>query len=195
MAQRRSLRYLSAISGPKFSYDYVVALKRQVDVTILGYDRDLHYDRHSWWVIMEAFAPWNEDLRPCLWVDLDTYIFQPHAFDDLDRDKFWMIRDFNTPGRGECGVMLLPKDTSEIWNAFLKVKVSESSPPGGFIRQFKHDYLQDHVEGIYSYKRHCKDSLPEDAVVCCFHGQPKAPDTKGWAKQHWTSLISPKTSS
>jgi len=33
---------------------------------------------------------------------------------------------------------------------------------------------QDQVDGIYSYKINCRDrGLPEDAMVVCFHGQPR----------------------
>jgi hypothetical protein len=29
------------------------------------------------------------------------------------------------------------------------------------------------MEGVYSYKYHCRQSLPDDACVVCFHGTPK----------------------
>jgi hypothetical protein len=29
------------------------------------------------------------------------------------------------------------------------------------------------MEGVYSYKYHCRQSLPKDLKVACFHGTPK----------------------
>ena len=40
------------------------------------------------------------------------------------------------------------------------------------------DIIQNIVK-TYSYKLHCKDGVPEDASVVCFHGKPR-PHEIGW---------------
>jgi hypothetical protein len=45
---------------------------------------------------------------------------------------------------------------------------------------------QEKYNGIYSYKRDCKVSLPQDARLVCFHGRPLPHQSnKGWVRQHW----------
>jgi len=178
---------VSARGGTKYGPEYVTALKKQVPgLVCLGDDRPFRLDLPYWWCLMEWFAPWNQELRPCLWLDLDTYVFDLDPFYDLDTTKFWMIRDFNTPTRPECGVMLLPKDTDRIWEAFSRLKYGNRAPVGPFLEDFCKHYLQDAVSGIYSYKNHAKTEKPPDSRIICFHGQPKPPETTGWAKQWWT---------
>lgn len=111
-----ALRYVTARRGDKYGPEYTRALKKQVPGLIaLGDDRPFMTNLENWWCKLEWFAPWNQEFRPCVWIDLDTYVFDVSVFDQLDATKFWMIDDFNTPERGESGLMLLPKDTSAIW--------------------------------------------------------------------------------
>ena len=50
----------------------------------------------------------------------------------------------------------------------------------------KPEFFQDLFSGIYSYKRNCKNGLPEDARVVCFHGKPRLHEIKtDWVKEHW----------
>lgn len=47
-------------------------------------------------------------------------------------------------------------------------------------------FYQDITPGIYSYKRECRNGLPENAKIVCFHGQPKPHQvTDSWVKEHW----------
>jgi hypothetical protein len=47
-------------------------------------------------------------------------------------------------------------------------------------------FFQDVVDGIYSHKRNCRNSLPTDARVICFHGRPRPYDVKEeWVKDNW----------
>lgn len=46
--------------------------------------------------------------------------------------------------------------------------------------------VQDYVDGIYSYKRHCKHGLPDDARVVLFHGDPRPKDApEEWVRRYY----------
>ena len=46
-------------------------------------------------------------------------------------------------------------------------------------RNIQVQYLQDSFGGIYSYKRHCRDGIPTDARIVCFHGRPRPHEVGG----------------
>lgn len=47
-------------------------------------------------------------------------------------------------------------------------------------------YFQDNHNGIYSYKRHCRSGLPQNANIVCFLNRPKPHDVEAsWIKEHW----------
>jgi hypothetical protein len=40
--------------------------------------------------------------------------------------------------------------------------------------------------GIYSYKMHCRKTLPKDARIVCFHGLPKLTEVhEPWIAENW----------
>lgn len=184
--------------GEKYGPEYPGLLRRQVDAntkepvafTVLGdgadADKLLVRSWPGWWSKLELFAPWNADLRPCLFLDLDTYILG--NIDDLVRfrpGRLTMLRDFNKPERGQSAIMSIPQDTDHIWRAITDRTMSEY--PGGdqaFLGQFPMGFLQDAFEGIYSYKVDRMQDAPKGRI-CCFHGKPKPHETEGWAREVW----------
>ena len=49
-------------------------------------------------------------------------------------------------------------------------------------------FFQDAVPGIYSYKRNCRNGLPSDARVVCFHGRPRPnelAESVPWVRDNW----------
>lgn len=184
---KNTLNFLSVRQGDKYGPEYTEALKKQAPgLIVLGDDRPLQTDLKGWLAKFEVFAPWNRDLRPCLFIDLDTYIpGDLNPFNDLNHSHLWLIDDFNVPKRGETGLFIAPKDgiSSELW-----LNHPQHGTDGEYIRQFEHKRLNPVVSGIKSYKKHCKDG-PSGRIIC-FHGQPKPHNAKGWAKAYWNSLIS-----
>lgn len=176
--------------GTKYGPEYVTALKNQVPGLIcLGDDRPLRSNHRGWFAKFELFAPWNADLRPMLFFDLDTYVFGPVDTSGIDTSLFWMIDDFNTPQKAESGVMVIPDApiSDTIWTC---CDTYESrGGDGAHLRQFPHRRLNTVLPGLYSYKNHCRDEKPADARIICFHGRPKPPDTTGWALDHWNTNI------
>lgn len=185
-----ALRYLSVRQGTKYGPEYTHALKSQVKgLVCLGDDRALRTDFQGWHAKIELFAPWNEYLRPCLFFDLDTYVIGDLSpFETLDQTKFWLIADFNQPKQSESGVMLIPKNVEAIWDD--RERLRKMRTDGEFFRSFQHQRLNT-ISGIYSYKLHAKEKLPEDARIICFHGKPKQPETTGWGKAFWNLHSSP----
>ena len=46
--------------------------------------------------------------------------------------------------------------------------------------------IQDHFQGIYGYKYHCRKALPEDAKIVCFSGKPRPGEIDAeWMKSCW----------
>ena len=188
-----ALNFLSVREGTKYGPEYTFALKQQVPVICLGDDRPLRSGLKGWFAKIELFAPWNADLRPALFFDLDTYVVGDLSpFEDLDHSKLWMINDFNIPERGESGLLLVPDSpiTDTIWQNRQQMWNTD----GEYLRQFEHQRLNV-VDGIYSYKLHCKEGIPEGARIICFHGRPRPHETQGWAQDYWTTITSPMTKS
>lgn len=188
--------------GDKYSAAYPRMIRQQVgqnttipfDFHILGDGDDattpLRKDLPGWWSKLELFAPWNVDLRPCLFLDLDTYIMG--NIDDLlvfDPVRLTMLRDFNAPTRGQSAIMSIPRNPENIWAAF-DLKTSMRRYPGGdqaYLGQFPMNFLQDRFEGIYSYKVDKLQDAPRGRI-CCFHGKPKPHETEGWAREVWDGV-------
>ena len=190
MEQGLPVHFVTGTWGDKYRDDYVTALKSQVPGLIcLGRDRPLRTSFEYWWIKAEVFAPWNEDIRPLVWFDLDTYVFDATPFQRLEIDKLHLIDDFNSPQFGETGIMAVPKDTDAIWDAIQTAKIDYYAPDGQFLRNFSHIRLNHVIPGIYSYKLHCRDRIPQDACVCCFHGKPKPHETEGWGREYWLRML------
>ena len=180
-----ALSFVSVRAPPKYTFEYTHALKQQIPAIVLGDDLPLRSNLRGWHAKLELFAPWNKILRPLLFFDLDTYIFNVEPLKQVDRTKFWMINDFGRKEFGESGIMLVPDD-DELCERIYTENIQ--GPDGAYLRNFPHKRLNNAVDGIYSYKHHCKDNLPDDATIVCFHGVPKPHETTGWAKDHWNSL-------
>ena len=181
-----------------YPYDerYPRALRSQLaavdqELTVLGNDpaadRQLQQPTKffGWWSKLEWFAPWNRDLRPCLVIDLDTFIVGDIApILALDPARLWLIRQFfGTKQLGESGLFIAPVDCDKIWNDVERLRERERPyGDGDILRQYPHSFIPDKVDGIYSYKAHkLTEGYPLGARVICFHGQPKPPNAVGWA--------------
>lgn len=137
----------------------------------------LKHDWSGWWAKMELFAPWVKgDL---LYFDLDTTIFRLPSIPMRSA----VLRDFMNQGQIGSGMMFLKEaDRAAVWDAFIADPIRhmrECRTPNrwgdqGFIEPFFSDALrwQDFAK-VYSYKMHCRNSVPQDADVVCFHGKPR----------------------
>ena len=190
-----ALSFITAIWGDKYSDDYVTAIRRQVPgITVLGRDRLLLEPTTYtyWWCKLEIFRPENADLRPCLFIDLDTFILGSlDPFFELDHRYLWLIRDFTHPDtQSNSGLFIMPDDpiSDLIWERSKRTDRSPSHGDGDYLKHFQHKRLQDAVTGIRSYKVDKLQDDPRDTRICCFHGFPKPDKTEGWAQEYWQCM-------
>lgn len=180
-----------------YTYNHILSLRRQLErvgheLTVIGYDRDI--ERHGfagWWSKMLIFAPEYKDLRPMLALDLDNFIFKTlDPILSLDPTKLWLIRQFLArTDLAEMGLCVVPNAplSDVIWER--AERDPQERQPGQMLREFPHEFMVDVVDGIYSYKRDCKDGKPDDARAVLFHGNPKPPLIEGWAKDWWDQSL------
>lgn len=148
----------------------------------LGDDISFQYPWKGWGAKIELFSP-GFVYRPCLYLDLDTYLLGDIRRFLEEPDKLMLIRDFNKPRRGNSGVMQIPRNVDKIWDI---VKTYDGrSPDGNLLNTCPHGYLQDkYPNQIVSYKADKCTDKPEVPIMC-FHGKPKPHTSEGWAREEW----------
>lgn len=180
-------------------YKFVCLSDVPVDLDNGGINIHLRYDYSKWWSKVELFREDMVDAETIIYFDLDTVILK-NIDDILAADfDFAALRPWNSANRrnGQCasGMMAWKNDgsysfISEQFN-FTDIGdyphgdqqyISEALSEHGKFPQF----LQDTVGGIYSYKRECRDRLPPDARIICFHGSPRPEEVKhDWMVANW----------
>lgn len=183
--------------GKKYTPEYVTMLQRMVfqylgaelvtftdQIDTPGKIIPLQSQYKGWWAKLELFAPWNRHLRPFIYFDLDTFIVSPVDWEP--DDNLWLIRDFYRDYRSNSGVMMVPRETGMLWE-FGQTFCRENPRlgDGDFLTTVPHKVLQDHFDGIVSYKVHCADAMNTNSKVICFHGHPKPHHVNGWAGELW----------
>lgn len=158
----------------------------------------LKHDWPAWWAKIELFRRGAFKL-PALYLDLDTVITgNIDSLADIDHD-FAMLRNFHDRNVVASGVMWFRKVPTEVYKQFCE-------NPWGYIQhyqQFKvgnhmgdQGFIADHLDpakigfienpAIKSYKKHCREQLPQDASVVCFHGAPRPWEVKHeWMTRCW----------
>lgn len=168
------------------------AMRAQVPgLIVLGRERPLLTPgsyRH-WWCKLEAFRPENADLRPCLFIDLDTFILGDLSPLLAVEDGLWLIHNFFHPElQSNSGLFIAPASelSDKIWQASQAINTMvPGRGDGPFMAEFPHRRLTDEFDDILSYK---KDQLypgPKNARIVCFHGKPKPHECDGWAKEYF----------
>ena len=138
----------------------------------------------GWWVKMNLFSPEMEKYRPFLYIDLDTAIVG--SLDEIvpeSKDQFITLEDFYQPYKLASGMMWIPANSDKIkkiWNEW-------SKDPHRIIRKYRGDqefirsvtkqdtFWQSLTRKVFSFKPRAGwlKTLPEGAVVVCFHGKPR----------------------
>ena len=148
--------------------------------------RPMMNDWQGTWSRMELYSPLFYDLRPFLFVDLDTAIFCDlgKIIENIpDKTKYIPLEDFYQPKQLATGLLWMPKeneDINKVWIEWLKSKSKEKTLKGRmdvFLRRHIKEggFFQNIVEGIYGFKPKKQgwlDKLPEDVKLVCFHGKP-----------------------
>jgi hypothetical protein len=175
--------------GDKFSHDYYKAWKTMIpDCIIVGDDVPFRYHWEGWFALYEMFSP-EFEYRPCLYFDLDTYILRNIQEFYEPPDRLMMISDFYHPTRENAGVMQIPKNVDDIWNA-IKHLQSKGNAPGNVFNSLPHGVLnKKYPNKIVSYKAHNLQRQKPSAPIMCFHGKPKPHEVTGWAGDLWRELV------
>lgn len=188
--------------GDKYSNDDVWTLERMVQANINQpyifkclSDRQIpgvhtEISKHSWpgwWSKLELFEIATEGHH--LYFDLDVVI--TGSIDGLVSDRLSMPKNWAQSGHGGCqsSVMAWGDNYSFLAGCFDPMELSAPSNGNfGWYGRYKfwgdQEYIThfvgepgagkvEEMHGIYSYKYHCRQSLPPDAKVVCFHGLPK----------------------
>lgn len=139
----------------------------------------------GWWSKLLLFRYAS---GPCLYLDLDVVVVG--NLDRLVSDRLSMPANWAQSGHGGCqsSVMSWKGDYSFIPDMFNADNLAkpENGNCGAYGRhrlwgdqEFITDLMGNPGERVipmphvHSYKYHCRESLPEDASVVCFHGEPK----------------------
>ena len=158
----------------------------------------LKHDWPGWWSKIEMFSP-GIITGPTLYLDLDTVITgNIDNFTNLEQ-SFAMLENFNEAEMVGSGVMWFKErapegvyerfiqDPQRIMDYYQNVKVGSYRGDQAFV----YDTLDRQVDKISSpalrsYKRHCRNGLPEGASIVCFHGRPRPSEINpDWLQRNW----------
>ena len=199
-------------SGGYYNAEWVDKLQRGVDrhmsvphrfaclsdVPVNCFHIPLKHDWPAWWAKIELFRR-GAIQTPALYLDLDTIITGSlDELTDIDHD-FAMLRNFHDPTVVASGVMWFRKVPHEVYkkfsgNAWSFIQYYQQFKRGNHLgdQAFIADTLDRDKIGfienprIKSYKKHCRESLPEDASLVCYHGAPRPWEIKTpWMREHW----------
>lgn len=157
----------------------------------------LEHNWPKWWPKIELF-----NLKgPVLFADLDTIILGnidewAQAILEQGDSEIIMIRPFNPAYVGTSfgsGLMGWNCDLSFVYDRFIyprdrRYRLEQTYVRKALLRnEIKITPIQDVIDGVYSYKRHCTEGLPEDARIVCFHGKPRPLQSTdiSWVKENW----------
>lgn len=137
----------------------------------------------GWWSKIEMFRFQG----PYLYIDLDTLIVDDLAplLDAATKHDFIALRDFNSPNQMGSGLMAWRGDMTHLYTTFAsdpeahmaRCNTRAAWGDQGFLDPLTRDFRvhwQDILPGaVVSWKKHCKDGIPDGAKVVCFHGRPR----------------------
>ena len=154
----------------------------------------------GWWAKLNLF---QEATGPTLYLDLDVVIVG--NLDRLLSDELSLPANWAQSGHGGCqsSVMAWDGNYSFIAKAFAPSMLGE--PVNGNFGHYgpkmlwgDQEFITDLVgtpghgvkpmPHVYSYKYHCRNGVPADASVVCFHGKPKPTEVgDDWVVQSYTA--------
>lgn len=164
----------------------------------------------SWWNKIYLFSdlipiPLGEQI---FYVDLDTLIVG--NIDDLlikDTNKIIVLRDFyhglaKTAGAIGSGLMSWRHGRYvKVWEDFIndpKSAIRKCRPHGDqkwieYVIDGAWDSWQDlWPNQVVSFKVHCREGIPPDARIICYHGRPSIPDSARIETQDWRWNLQPQ---
>jgi len=184
-------------TGGDFDIDDVANLRRHVAAGFAGIDyefvcysdnpaiadRKLKCNFKGWWSKLEIFR----ETGPCIYFDLDIGLLQDLApLADWVKQggrRFAMIEEWLDSWKHmwNSSVMAWNGDYSYLLQEYYQ-RADEVRYKRGGDQEYTTNQLRGHNERVemvsnllkvYSFKFHCRDGVPEDARILCFHGKPR----------------------
>ena len=182
-------------------YCYTDTVTREISVVGLTIRPLPNLEWTGWWSKMNLFSPELKELRPFLYLDLDTVVLKSvkSLFPPKEAvNKFVTLRDFYRPNNLASGLMLIPDvplmdEIYSKWEKSVKTNIKRFKGDQNFIESVaKADiYWQDisQPEFITTFKpnRVWRTEFPANSAVVCFHGVPRIPvaaESIEWVKSY-----------
>lgn len=174
----------------------------------------------SWWNKLWLFSkdmpiPIGEQI---FYIDLDTLIVGDiDNMLKLSTSKLVVLKDFyhgiaKTAGTVGSGLMMWRHGSyTKIWETFIKdpvAAIAKAHPHGDqwWIERNSNNWYfwQDlFPDGVVSFKLHCREGIPANSKIVCYHGKPSIPesahittkdykwtiDPQPWVLDHWKDGI------
>ena len=195
---------------PNYVHRLVSAVRRnsllELDILCLTDDPALSGDFKTvplkdtwpgWWSKVEMFRSDIFDHRRAVYFDLDTVLLG--NIDPLFEMEEWFgaLRPWNARNRANgifaSGVLSWdPARYGWLYNEFQNEHMRQFRGDQEYFssqlnqRQYPWKPLQE-VIPICSFKRQCRQGVPADARIVCFHGKPRLPEVESlpWVKENW----------
>ncbi|MFO8067259.1 MAG: hypothetical protein R6U11_06730 [Bacteroidales bacterium] len=155
------------------------------------------------WARMSLYSPEMRDLRPFLYIDLDTAVINnlENIIKLIDDESMYItLEDFWQPGKLATGLAWIPKDSkkvNKIWDIWLKSSKQFKGRMDNFLRTCVEPdafFQQLNNKKIVTFKPKVKRQLgstwlrniPPDVDLVCFHGYPRIPQATEveWVKKY-----------
>lgn len=170
-------------------YCYTDLMQEELSVVGLTFRPLPHKAWRGWWSKLNLFSPELKNLRPFLYLDLDTAVIGSLS-SFIPKEKavtyFITLEDFYRKGKLASGVMWIP-NTAYMDKIFAEWK----KDPVAHIKRFRGD--QNFIESVtkadafwqqlfapeaittFKPNKVWRTELPENSSVVCFHGTPRIP--------------------
>jgi len=147
-----------------------------VEIKVEGIKRiPLIHNYKGWWSKIEVFRKGITNTMITLYLDIDTVLVK--EINELPIPTCpLMLRDLGGNGL-ETGIMLF--FVNQLVEIYKNFEFGPEKRDAQYVERilnelgYTYKYIQDTFSGIYSYKYHCKEGLPKDAKIVCFHGHPR----------------------
>lgn len=135
----------------------------------------------GWWSCVEIYRIVGQVIA----FDLDTVVLGniDQLFEMAEKassDQFYMLQSFRPPVRGMTGIVAYNGDWTAIYKGFdyafhSGIFRGDDNYVNSEMQRYRvaSSLIQKQFKGIYSYKRHCQLSIPEDCRILVFHGKPR----------------------
>ena len=172
---------------PNINYEFV-CLTDRTDIKCCR-TIPLINDWPGWWSKIELFRPGVFEGK-VIYFDLDTVLIKNISELVSVPRKMTMLKAFNPSRHRASGIMIWKAgDYDFIYKDFLENPCFEGGDQDFIVKKLRRKggaLAVQRTTSVVSYKHHCKEGLPANTQIVCFHGQPRPSKVKtDWMKEYW----------